>query len=88
MERIVSALPAPQSAARTLLDEWKANKGAKTSRTGNEGFAVPSQVNYVVKGGSIYQPGEKVSGATSVVSRYLSTGYLWDNVRVVGGAYG
>lgn len=54
----------------------------------NEGFSVPSQVNYVVKGGQLYKPGEKVSGSTSVVTRYLSLNYLWDNVRVMGGAYG
>jgi len=54
----------------------------------NEGFIVPSQVNYVVKGGPILQPGEPITGAYSVVSRYLSTGYLWDTVRVMGGAYG
>merc|ERR1719271_2056504 len=54
----------------------------------NEGFAVPSQVNYVVKGGQVYNPGEQVSGSASVVSRYLSLHYLWDNVRVMGGAYG
>ena len=46
------------------------------------------QVNYVVKGGSIFAPGERVKGSYDVVSRYLSTGYLWDTVRVMGGAYG
>jgi len=54
----------------------------------NEGFSVPTQVNYVVKGGPIYDDGETIQGSTSVVSRYLRTGYLWDNVRVMGGAYG
>merc|ERR1712217_591847 len=54
----------------------------------DEGFAVPSQVNYVVKAGQLYKPGETVSGASGVVSRYLSLHYLWDNVRVMGGAYG
>ena len=42
----------------------------------------------MVKGGQIIPPKSPVSGAYSVVSRYLSTGYLWDTVRVVGGAYG
>lgn len=46
------------------------------------------QVNYVVKGGQLYQPGEVVPGQASVVSRFLNTGYLWDTVRVMGGAYG
>lgn len=54
----------------------------------NEGFVVPSQVNYVVKGGPIFNPGDAVSGSSSVVSRFLSLHYLWDNVRVMGGAYG
>lgn len=46
------------------------------------------QVNYVVKGGRVYQPGEAVPGQASVVSRFLRNGYLWDTVRVMGGAYG
>mmetsp|Transcript_660 Transcript_660/g.928 ORF Transcript_660/g.928 Transcript_660/m.928 type:complete len:177 (+) Transcript_660:2736-3266(+) len=33
-------------------------------------------------------PGEIVPGSHQVVSRYLRNGYLWDNVRVMGGAYG
>eukprot|EP00566_Odontella_aurita_P036387 CAMPEP_0113595386 /NCGR_PEP_ID=MMETSP0015_2-20120614/39674_1 /TAXON_ID=2838 /ORGANISM="Odontella" /LENGTH=1132 /DNA_ID=CAMNT_0000502629 /DNA_START=33 /DNA_END=3431 /DNA_ORIENTATION=- /assembly_acc=CAM_ASM_000160 len=54
----------------------------------DEGFVVPTQVSYVGKGGKIYEAGEHVSGSTAVVSRFLRTGYLWDNVRVIGGAYG
>ena len=34
------------------------------------------------------QVGERTSGAAAVVSRYLRTSWLWDKVRVVGGAYG
>ena len=35
------------------------------------------------------EPGEIADfGAASVASRALSLGYLWDNVRVAGGAYG
>lgn len=46
------------------------------------------KVNYVVKGGPLYKPGEVVPGQASVVARFLRTGYLWDTVRVMGGAYG
>ena len=53
-----------------------------------EGFIVPTQVNYVGKGGQIYQVGEETSGSDAVVSRFLRTSWLWDKVRVVGGAYG
>lgn len=45
-------------------------------------------MNYVVKGGPLYKPGEVVPGQASVVARFLRTGYLWDTVRVMGGAYG
>jgi len=55
----------------------------------NEGLMVGStKVNFVAKGCPIYEPGEKISGSASVVSRYLRTAYLWDKVRVQGGAYG
>jgi presequence protease len=54
----------------------------------NEGFAVPTQVNYVVKGGPLWLPGEKIPGSAMVVNNFLRNGYLWDTVRVMGGAYG
>lgn len=54
----------------------------------DEGFVVPTQVSYVGKAGLLYKEGEKVPGSAAVVSRFLRTGYLWDNVRVMGGAYG
>ena len=54
----------------------------------DEGFVVPTQVSYVGKGGVLYDEGEKIHGSVSVVSKFLRTGYLWDQVRVIGGAYG
>ncbi len=53
----------------------------------NEGFVVPTTVQYVGRGGRLYEPGERVSGASLVVAHHLRTGYLWDNIRIVGGAY-
>jgi Zn-dependent M16 (insulinase) family peptidase len=53
----------------------------------DEGFVVPTQVSYVGKGGRLYDVGEPVSGSSSVVSRFLGTGYMWDNVRVIGGVF-
>lgn len=54
----------------------------------NEAFVVPTQVNYVAKGGRFYAPGEKPRGSDSVVRRVISLDYLWNEVRVKGGAYG
>jgi Zn-dependent M16 (insulinase) family peptidase len=49
---------------------------------------VPTQVNYVIKGGQLWRQGEKIPGSAMVVNNYLRNGYLWDTVRVIGGAYG
>jgi len=53
-----------------------------------EGIIVPTQVNYVGKGGNLYAAGYKLNGSSLVVSKLLGTTYLWDRVRVSGGAYG
>lgn len=51
-------------------------------------LTAPIQVNFVSKGARLFQPDEKPDGAAGVVSRFLKTGWLWDRIRVVGGAYG
>lgn len=54
----------------------------------NEGLIVPSSVNYVGKGANLYDMGFRVTGGHALASRFLGTSYLWDTVRVQGGAYG
>jgi hypothetical protein len=67
-----------------------AMKGAPVLRLkeDNEGFVVSTQVNYVVKGGSLFPQGGSVPGSADVVLRLISQSYMWDKVRVMGGAYG
>ena len=55
---------------------------------GNEGLTLPAQVNYVGKGAALYDLGYRLHGSISVIANYLRTSYLWDKVRVQGGAYG
>ena len=54
----------------------------------NEGLVIPAQVNYVARGGSLTAAGYAPSGVIAVVSNYLRTAYLWEQIRVRGGAYG
>ncbi len=54
----------------------------------SEGLIIPAQVNYVGKGGNLKALGFALTGASSVVLKFLNTTYLWDKVRVQGGAYG
>jgi hypothetical protein len=53
-----------------------------------EGMIIPAQVNYVGKGANLYELGYRLHGSVHVISRYIRTGWLWDQVRVQGGAYG
>ena len=51
-------------------------------------FAYLSQVNYVGKALDLYKTGYELNGSAYVISKYISTTWLWDRVRVSGGAYG
>ena len=53
-----------------------------------EGFAVPSQVNYVAKAAPLYNLGYERHGSARAVTRYLTTTWLWEKIRAEGGAYG
>jgi len=45
-------------------------------------------VQYIAKGINISDMGYKVHGSLDLLNQLLSTGYLWEKVRVLGGAYG
>lgn len=53
-----------------------------------EGFAIPTQVNYVGLSVPLVEVGELVPPGVAVATKLLQTGYLWEKIRVVGGAYG
>ncbi|KAF5190208.1 Presequence protease 2 protein [Thalictrum thalictroides] len=55
---------------------------------GNEAIVIPTQVNYVGKAGNIYETGYQLNGSAYVISKYIGNTWLWDRVRVSGGAYG
>lgn len=46
------------------------------------------QVNYVGKAANIYETGYQLDGSAYVISKFISNTWLWDRVRVSGGAYG
>ncbi|MCB0228194.1 MAG: peptidase M16, partial [Anaerolineae bacterium] len=53
-----------------------------------EGLTIPAQVNYVGKAASLYDLGYKLNGAAFVTVKFLDNTWMWDRVRVQGGAYG
>lgn len=55
----------------------------------NEALTVTTQVNYVAKAANLYEDaGYELDGSAYVIEKYLGNTWLWDKVRVVGGAYG
>ncbi len=54
----------------------------------NEGLTIPAQVNYVGKGANLYALGYEPHGSVHVIGNTLGTTWLWDRIRVQGGAYG
>ena len=54
----------------------------------NEGFKASSKVQYVASAANFKAAGLEFTGALNVLQIILSYDYLWNNVRVLGGAYG
>lgn len=54
----------------------------------NEGFKTSSKVQYVARVGNFIDKGVNYHGALQTLKVILGYDYLWQNVRVKGGAYG
>jgi len=54
----------------------------------NEGFKTPGDVQYVAFAADYRKHGFEYDGSMKVLNTILSLDYLWNNVRIKGGAYG
>ncbi len=54
----------------------------------SEALVAPSQVNFVGKAFNLYEAGYQYHGSINVITGLMRTMYLWEKVRVQGGAYG
>jgi len=54
----------------------------------SEALTAPTLVNYVGCAANLYDIGYKMHGSALVITRYLQTSWLWEKIRVQGGAYG
>ncbi len=72
------------------LDELKENRTAVIApwKKCSEGFVVPSDIAFAARGGNIKLCGSVFSGKMSLAAHILSLDYLWNIIRVQGGAYG
>ena len=67
--------------------DYLPERSVNISPASNEGIAIPSPVGYAALG-SISDSARDMLGALRVVRSILSYEYLWNEVRVKGGAYG
>ena len=85
-----AALPTWTEAFGTYPVREQDCAGAQLLLSGNrnEGFRTPSQVNYVARVGRFDTEKLPYTGALKVLKKILCYEYLWQRLRVKGGAYG
>ncbi len=81
--KLTDLLRAFPNSQATLGNPWRPERPPRF-----EGLVIPAQVNYVGKGANLYDLGYHFHGSAQVISGYLRTSWLWERVRVQGGAYG
>ena len=79
LEALVHAIPE----GRPAFETWQPKAFPPA-----EGLTIPTQVNYVGKGANLYKLGYEPHGSQAVIRKYMGTTYIWEKVRVQGGAYG
>ena len=79
-ERLANCLPQGTPAPEdTALAPWG---------TRREGIAIPADISFACCGGNLLADGRPYTGAWQLVSKLVSLEYLWNVIRVQGGAYG
>jgi len=79
LDSIVSGLGSSEKGERT---EYKLFPVCK------EAFRIPAEIGFAAKCSDLGASGDEYEGALAVASQILSLDYLWNEVRVKGGAYG
>ena len=80
LEHFLQALP---KRSTTCPQEWQGS-----SYPEKEALLIPSRVNYVGAQSNLIEQGYRLHGSSLVITRYLQTAWLWEKIRVQGGAYG
>ena len=73
---IPEGTPAPEEAAYRAEPPWRV------------GYRIPAQIGFAVKGYRLSRCDETFSGSKWLAGSILTLDYLWNRVRVQGGAYG
>ena len=83
--------PALENLAKGLPDGTSAPEYCEIDLSGDpvkEAILIPAGISFAAFGTNMHKYGYESSGRFQVLSQILSYGYLWDEIRVHGGAYG
>ncbi len=76
---LAEALSAGELGAPATIQPWAKRR---------EGIAIPADIAFAVKGGSLLDAGGSFNGRVPLARRIIGLAYLWNTIRVQGGAYG
>ncbi len=79
MRNMLSEIPSHETGGNIILSPLEKDR---------EAIIIPAKVNYVGMGANYKDLGFDYPLYLPVLKKYLTGGYLWDNIRVKGGAYG
>lgn len=81
LEKFLADFP---TLGKNVSKPWNFSAAPATS----EALLIPSRVNYVGRAINLYDNGYTMDGSALVITKYLRTAWLWEKIRVQGGAYG
>ena len=88
LERLVASLPGAVGGPARRAQTGRAPAGQSAERIAAEALLVPSDVSYVALALPGARYGTDAHVHEQVLAHLLRTGYLWEHVRMKGGAYG
>ena len=83
LENFVAKIPSFEKKIELTAQNLQINSIAEI-----RAIEIPSSVNYAAKVFGLNESEHKFIGETMLISQILAKGYLWDKIRVEGGAYG
>lgn len=81
LEKFMARFPADKTA---VFKSWNFS----TTLPDSEALLISSRVNYVGRAVNLFDNGYTFDGSSIVITKYLRTAWLWEKIRVQGGAYG
>ena len=86
LERFASELPAGEGDSEGGIPDYK--EIALSGESLKEAILIPGGVSFIAFGTNMQKYGFNHGGRFQVLSQIMSYGYLWEEIRVHGGAYG